>query len=337
MSEWIRKINWKYVVVMLIGNIILGLGIAIFKLSGLGNDPFSGMVMALAECVGIEYARFLILLNLGFFVIEIIWGRKLIGLGTIINALFLGYFVTFFYNLITSVIDAPDQMAMQVVTVFIGVIITSLGISMYQLPKQGVAPYDSISLIMTEKWPKIPYFWCRVSNDAISALVCWLAGGIVGLGTLVHLDSDLLFSFSIHILHQKCWQSWKNNKKLSCICTLYVENRCITETVFLFVSLLTAYMACFTCRWRSSASSHSSFTQFCRKLFTHGKHRLDHFVQRNQLRDSCESHFCGNYSVCHTCSISVLTWIFYQTTDRIAYQTKHVHKNSRCSKSTFFR
>lgn len=42
MSEWIRKINWKYVVVMLIGNIILGLGIAIFKLSGLGNDPFSG-------------------------------------------------------------------------------------------------------------------------------------------------------------------------------------------------------------------------------------------------------------------------------------------------------
>lgn len=112
MSEWIRKINWKYVVVMLIGNIILGLGIAIFKLSGLGNDPFSGMVMALAECVGIEYARFLILLNLGFFVIEIIWGRKLIGFGTIINALFLGYFVTFFYNLITSVIDAPDQMAM---------------------------------------------------------------------------------------------------------------------------------------------------------------------------------------------------------------------------------
>ena len=39
MSELIRKINWKYVVVMLIGNIILGLGIAIFKLSGLGNDP----------------------------------------------------------------------------------------------------------------------------------------------------------------------------------------------------------------------------------------------------------------------------------------------------------
>lgn len=170
-----KKINWKFVLVMIIGNIILGLGIAIFKLSGLGNDPFSGMAMALAECVGIEYARFVILMNIGFFIIEIIWGRKLIGLGTIVNALLLGYIVTFFYNLITSVIDAPQQMAMRVLTVCIGVIITSLGISMYQLPKQGVAPYDSISLIMTERWPKIPYFWCRVSNDAISALVCYLA------------------------------------------------------------------------------------------------------------------------------------------------------------------
>ena len=39
MGEWIKKINWKFVLVMIIGNIILGLGIAIFKLSGLGNDP----------------------------------------------------------------------------------------------------------------------------------------------------------------------------------------------------------------------------------------------------------------------------------------------------------
>ncbi len=63
MSEWIRKINWKYVVVMLIGNIILGLGIAIFKLSGLGNDPFSGMVMALSDRIGIDYPIFLIIVN----------------------------------------------------------------------------------------------------------------------------------------------------------------------------------------------------------------------------------------------------------------------------------
>lgn len=185
MIEWIKNINWKYVIVMCIGNIILGLGIAIFKFSGLGNDPFSGMVMALSDRAGIEYAVFLIMINTIVFIVEFILGRKLIGLGTFVNALLLGYVVTFFYNLIVSAAGEPGQLLQRILIVCIGVIVTSFGVSMYQLPKQGVAPYDSMSLIMTERLKKIPYFWNRVITDAFCALMCWLAGGIVGLGTLV--------------------------------------------------------------------------------------------------------------------------------------------------------
>ena len=108
MSEWIKKINWKYVIVMLIGNVILGLGIAIFKLSGLGNDPFSGMVMALSDRTGIDYPVFLIIVNMIVFVFEIIFGRKLSVLGTIVNAVLLGYIVSFFYNIILCLV--PTQM-----------------------------------------------------------------------------------------------------------------------------------------------------------------------------------------------------------------------------------
>lgn len=185
MIEWIKNINWKYVIVMCIGNIILGLGIAIFKFSGLGNDPFSGMVMALSDRAGIEYAVFPIMINTIVFIVEFILGRKLIGLGTFVNALLLGYVVTFFYNLIVSAAGEPGQLLQRILIVCIGVIVTSFGVSMYQLPKQGVAPYDSMSLIMTERLKKIPYFWNRVVTDAFCALMCWLAGGIVGLGTLV--------------------------------------------------------------------------------------------------------------------------------------------------------
>ena len=156
MIEWIKNINWKYVIVMCIGNIILGLGIAIFKFSGLGNDPFSGMVMALSDRAGIEYAVFLIMINTIVFIVEFILGRKLIGLGTFVNALLLGYVVTFFYNLIVSAAGEPGQLLQRILIVCIGVIVTSFGVSMYQLPKQGVAPYDSMSLIMTERLKKIP-------------------------------------------------------------------------------------------------------------------------------------------------------------------------------------
>ena len=63
LTGYFKKTGAKRLAVMVVGNIFLGMGISIFKFSGLGNDPFSGMVMALSECVKMEYAVFLILLN----------------------------------------------------------------------------------------------------------------------------------------------------------------------------------------------------------------------------------------------------------------------------------
>ena len=48
----------------------------------------------------------------------------------------------------------------------------------------GIAPYDALSLIMEERTP-LPYFWCRMITDSVCAVIAFLAGGIVGLGTLV--------------------------------------------------------------------------------------------------------------------------------------------------------
>ncbi len=54
-------------------------GVSIFKLSEMGTDPFSGMVMALAEVLGIGYPVFLILVNLVLLFVEVKFGREMIG------------------------------------------------------------------------------------------------------------------------------------------------------------------------------------------------------------------------------------------------------------------
>ncbi|WP_339269574.1 hypothetical protein [Paenibacillus sp. FSL R5-0470] len=185
MRGYIHNVDKKRLLIMIIGNVFLGMGISIFKLSGMGNDPFSGMAMALAESVGITYANFLILLNLLLFVIEFITGRKFIGVGTFVNAILLGYIATFFHNNWLSLFGEPQLLWQRVVIVAIGVVVCSFGVSLYQTSKVGVAPYDSLSLIMRENFPKISYFWHRMFTDALCALICFLAGGIVGLGTLV--------------------------------------------------------------------------------------------------------------------------------------------------------
>ena len=175
----------RRLIIMVIGNVFLGLGISIFKLSGMGNDPFSGMVMALAAYIGMAYAPFLILLNLGLFAVEYFTGRRYIGAGTLVNAVLLGYIVTFFYDNLLSWFGGPEMLWQRVIVVVIGVVVCSFGVSLYQTSNVGVAPYDSLSLIMRSRFPKISYFWHRMFTDAVCALVCFLFGGIVGLGTLV--------------------------------------------------------------------------------------------------------------------------------------------------------
>lgn len=179
------RVEPRRLIIMLIGNIFMGLGVAIFKLSGLGNDPFNGMAMALAEYIGFTYATFLIMLNLGLLVVQFFTGRKFIGAGTVVNAFLLGYISTYFYDSALELFGEPQVLWQQVIIVVAGIVIISLGVSLYQTSNVGVSPYDSLSLIMRNYVPKIPYFWHRMFTDSICALICFLFGGIVGLGTLV--------------------------------------------------------------------------------------------------------------------------------------------------------
>ena len=199
-AGYFKKTGIKRLVVMMIGNIFLGMGISIFKFSGMGNDPYSGMVMALAECVKMEYANFLLVVNLFLFLIELLFGRRFIGVGTVVNACFLGYVVTFFYNILLQLFGLPEKFMIKVIIVLIGVVISCFGVSLYQTPNVGTAPYDSLSLMISKRLQKIPYFWDRIFIDALCALLCYLAGGIVGLGTLVTVFGfgPIIEFFNVH-------------------------------------------------------------------------------------------------------------------------------------------
>ncbi len=185
-KEYFRKAGMKRTFIgVIIGNIFIGLGVGIFKLSMMGNDPFDGMNMALADITGIYYPVLQIIVNLILFLVQLAYGRKLIGFGTVINAFFLGYIATFFYNLLFGFVGEPQSFTLRLFIVFVGVLAISLGLSLYQTANLGVAPYDALALIINERFPKIQYFLARIMCDAVCALVCFLAGGIVGIGTLV--------------------------------------------------------------------------------------------------------------------------------------------------------
>lgn len=185
LAEYFRKIGWKRFWVMICGNIFLGMGISIFKFAGLGNDPYSGMVMGLSDLFGIAYANLLVIINAIVFILQICFGRELIGIGTVVNAFLMGYIMTFFYSIWERFFALPNTWYIQVPVMLVGTIVTGFGVSMYQTPNVGASPYDCLSLIMSKRMPKISYFWHRMFTDAFCAVICFLVGGIVGLGTFV--------------------------------------------------------------------------------------------------------------------------------------------------------
>ncbi len=165
---------------MVIGIVIISLGIAIFKQSHLGNDSITALNIRLSELLGISLGVQNICTNLVFLVVEFIWGRKYIGLGTLVNGLGCGFIITFFYDIIAGWFGPAEQLPIQLLWVVIAVPVTAFGCSLYQTADLGVAPYDSLALALQDHLHK-PYFGCRVFTDALCAAITFLLGGLVVL------------------------------------------------------------------------------------------------------------------------------------------------------------
>ena len=184
-ANYFKKISMRRIIMVLIGNVILGMGVSIFKLSCLGNDAYNAMLMALSDYINIPYGHFSALFSAALFIIQLAIGRNYIGIGTIVNSFLAGYIVTFFYNTWLILFEIPTFFPVQFVVMFIGVVACGLGISLYQSSNLGVSPYDFLSLKAAERFKKVPYFWWRMLADATSALIAFLTGGLLGVGTLV--------------------------------------------------------------------------------------------------------------------------------------------------------
>lgn len=185
LAAYFRRVGSRRVIASLVGNLLVAVGIALFKQSVLGNDPFTGMNMALANVIGIRFPRLQLCVNLVLFFIQFIFERGLIGFGTVVNALLIGYLVDFFYGVFVPAFGLPTTLGMKLLIMAVGMVICCFGLSLYQTADLGVSPYDAASLILSHKHPRVPYFWCRIFTDGICVLICWLSGGIVGIGTLV--------------------------------------------------------------------------------------------------------------------------------------------------------
>ena len=168
-----QHVTFRRVAGMLVGIVIISLGVALFKFAHLGNDPFNALNIRSAELAGLPLGVQNLIYNAVFFTMQMIWGRRYVGFGTVANAVCCGFIITFFYDFLTAHFAQAATLPAQLPWVAAAVVCTSLGISLHQTSDLGVAPYDYLALGLRDHTP-LPYFCCRLFTDTLCALLAFL-------------------------------------------------------------------------------------------------------------------------------------------------------------------
>lgn len=188
-------ITGRKVIAVLLGNLILGVGAALLSYSLMGNEPYTAMNMAISGGIGMGLGNYQVIVNIVLLIAQLIWGRKYIGFGSIVNMFFLGYIIQFSGYALHGMFGDSAQYpaALRVVIMVASFVFMTYGLSMYQTAALGVAPYDYVALGLKDYTP-LPFFATRMIGDCCCVLVIIIAvfGRLItwqtshlGVGTIV--------------------------------------------------------------------------------------------------------------------------------------------------------
>lgn len=185
----------KRIVMSVLGVVISGLSVGLFKHAAFGVDPFQTLMSGLDAVIPIRFGTLYVIVNLLLLVFSLVMDRRKIGLATFVNLFLLGYVVEFSKAQCERLLPSP-AMGVRVLLFLVGLAILSLASALYFTADLGVSTYDAVALVWSERQKKIPFQFCRIVTDSVCVIagivLCRLSGmglreilGSVGVGTVV--------------------------------------------------------------------------------------------------------------------------------------------------------
>ena len=181
----------KKLTLIFIGVAFIGLGVAISVMNNWGSDPITVFAQAISIRLtnnGYDFfnvGHTLILINLIIFVILIsIYKMKYVNVGTFVGMFCVGIFTNLWMNILANVVLKDNILILKVIWMLVGVVVMSIGIGLYISSDMGAAPFDLVSVVISEKLEK-NYAKVRIFCDLFFAILGWALGGVIGLTTVL--------------------------------------------------------------------------------------------------------------------------------------------------------
>lgn len=169
-----------------IGLFITGIGTAMMYLVNWGSAPAATIGDGVHVAFHLSYGVAGILVNVFFLVILVFLDRKLISIGTILATFFMGIFIDVGVFLIQPFYVDTIPVALKAVILFLGGVITAVGLGYYVGVNFGIGAIDGMSVALNKKFG-IPFTVCRWGVDIVLTVAGILMGGAWGAGTVVSI------------------------------------------------------------------------------------------------------------------------------------------------------
>lgn len=188
------KINLREYIIRLVilfaGLVVAHLGVTLFILSELGNDPFNVLIQGLhnltasAGAVQITHGMVHMAVSLLIIVVLLFVDRSYIKAGTVVCMFCGGPIIDFFTWLLSGLNIPGSSLPVRIVAMVAGCIILAFGMSVVIRSEAGTGPNDLVAVVISDKSGK-RFGIVRIAVDFSFVLLGALAGGRFGAGTLV--------------------------------------------------------------------------------------------------------------------------------------------------------
>ena len=177
-------------VILFAGLVVAHLGVTLFILSELGNDPFNVLIQGLrnltASAGAVQFTHGMVHMAVSLLIIVVLLfvDRSYIKAGTVVCMFCGGPIIDFFTWLLSGLNIPGSSLPVRIAAMVAGCIILAFGMSVVIRSEAGTGPNDLVAVVISDKSGK-RFGIVRIAVDFSFVLLGALAGGRFGAGTLV--------------------------------------------------------------------------------------------------------------------------------------------------------
>ena len=167
---------------LMIGLCLFGMSATIQIAAAIGTASWTALNQGIALHLPVTVGQVNIAISYIIIVIDLLC-RQPIGIGSLLNAFFVGWFTDFWLSL--GLFSQPQSYILRLLMLLVSMVISAFGSVLYMGAGLGCGPRDTMMVMINKKMAKFGYGTVSIIVSAIVTAAAWLLGAPIGIGTFI--------------------------------------------------------------------------------------------------------------------------------------------------------